>query len=1538
MPSFASSALRLLRHLLANRSDTQGPYAGTLTALDGNTAVAVVEAGISEAAGLGASYPADAAELAWRAQQQRLSVNLLGGTLSSHTADGPRGALAAAVGLSLSGIRATAFLSSADLASAQDLLTSAAGRHLPLVAHLDNRALAGHATATGSGHEVFHLSADSGCFMLFAANVQEAVDFTLIARRVAENTLIPGLVVMDGTQTALAMQDVALPGHELVKRYLGGPDDTVETPTPAQRLLFGNQRRRVPRWYDPDRPVLLGGVQSADNWGLGKAADNTFFVQQLKAELKQAFGLFAQLTGREHRSVSTHKTDDADLVLVVQGAAIETAEAVADHLRSAHRLKAGVLGLRALRPFPGPRIADLLGQKKRVCVLERMDSPTAGMPPLMRELQAALGRSLENGRSGLQLHADYPAMTEGGCPNTLSVIYGLGGLPLRGADLIGACTGADAIQQAQVYLGLAFSRAASPYPKRQVLLDRLRREYPDIANLGLTGDSETPDLRPAEALTLAVHRVSGRPGEDLPVEIGRLLQAVTEGRLRSHPAPAAEPWGGNCTDRLTCAPADLRDPGAQMPVDLSVLLADATAGQAGALAELREDGLLLLEDTGPGTELPSELASSLRQGRIGLYRIAAPELLSGTPETSPHVHGDYLLGAIFGVLLDADLIDLKPRRLLSVREQHLHSLTATQREAALNSFREGLERVHRLDNNALKASPVAARADEHEAPQAVRELSSADGAYDSLPRFWDQVGVLYRNGESGELTPDPYLATGAMPPLSSSFRDLSPQRDTFPVMDPTLCNGCAACWSRCPDGAVGAVALTPGSVLDAAIGRTGADALRPLASKLAARINTRCSDPEAEDTGLDDLVSEAWSWLQGKTSLPAERRQGLSEAIDKLREATAGLPVVATEPFFAGNGKAAKGDAELLFLAINPDTCKGCGICVSACEPGALTSVTQSRKTLADARNIWRAWEQLPDTATGTLDKVERDPRLDPLAATLLSRRHTASLAGGDSAEPGSGERLALRLAMAVAESRQRPAIDAFVSEVCASKELVSNLIREILADALPADDLDALARGLETVETHQAELSDFVATAERSIDSSIDARRLRRLVRLAQSLEDLAWRLKDGRQGFGRARLGMVLSAGSVAGWAGVFPNNPFATPVALDLTRDGPLLAVGLLEGQLRQSTDGFRLMRQARLELEHPADAAREGPALEQLSWRDLTPEERAICPPLLVIGGNDLLRGGGPAQIDKLLGSDLPIKVILLNELDLGLATEAALDTHLSAADDAGLDIALLALARRQACIAQTSLAAPEHLANCLQTILGFEGPALVHLHAPSPMRHGFAPEQMLERARQAMESRVLPLFLYDPSADGVFGSRLSLDGNPQPLAPWAGDAAEDTPTPASWALGERRFSACFTRLQQETPEPLPLADYLALDDAARAGKTPVVDGRAGDGSAVRFKVAPDLVRVCADRQQAWQVLQELAGLVTPFTARVEQSARDQVAAAHEAELASLRADYEARIDALQGEMLEKTRGEMRERMLQLAGYAAGGKARQGGDSS
>ena len=101
--------------------------------LDGRAAVATAEGRCAEAAVFGATHP-------WRGERARPETNWLDEPRSDIDAGAPRPAMAAAMGLALSGQRATVFLSGPDLALTQDLLRQAAGRHLPLVAPPARRA------------------------------------------------------------------------------------------------------------------------------------------------------------------------------------------------------------------------------------------------------------------------------------------------------------------------------------------------------------------------------------------------------------------------------------------------------------------------------------------------------------------------------------------------------------------------------------------------------------------------------------------------------------------------------------------------------------------------------------------------------------------------------------------------------------------------------------------------------------------------------------------------------------------------------------------------------------------------------------------------------------------------------------------------------------------------------------------------------------------------------------------------------------------------------------------------------------------------------------------------------------------------------------------------------------------------------------------------------------------------------------------------------------------------------------------------------
>lgn len=1517
MANFTNSTLRLLRRVLGPLPRGEGPYAGTSTVLDGNSAVAVTEASLGETAALGASFPADAAMLAFRSEQSRQGINLAGAPLAALPAEGPRGALAAATGLALAGTRAACFLASPDLAGSLDLLAAAAGRHLPLVVQVANRALPGHGATLGSGHEALHLAADAGCFILVAATVQQAVDFTLIARRVAEQTLIPGLVVTDGGETALGIQEVKLAPPELVRQLLGSPDDEIPVPSSAQELIFGPVRRRVPCWHNPDRPVLLGGVESGSTWGLGSAAQRVFFEGHLMASLNETFSRFEQLTGRQHHALSSFQMQDSRLVLVAQGAAIETAEAVAEGLRRTHQV--GVVGLQVLRPFPGAEIARLLGQGQRVCVLERLDGPIDGDPPLLREIRAALGRALDNGRHGVTLHPGFPALNEGRMPRLLSVVYGLGGLPLRAADLMELCRQAERIDRPRVYLGMSFVPAVSRYPKRQVLLDRLRRAHPEIADLGITATQPAPDLRPKGAIGIAIHRISGQLSNGLITEIAALLHPVLKGQVRGRPALCAEPWGALCIDRITHANDHLLDAGDDMPADLAVVTAPLSLAGLDPLAGLSPNGAILVASAASPDALWQSLPPATRQAlqarRHSLYHLPLV----------PDSGNDTLLGGLCAVLLDQGLLDVSPRRLTGARETLLKDTVAAV-QPPLAAFKSGLEAVRKIDSDTLAGELPAAPPEPKEAPAVLRQFGPSDDGYDSLPRFWDQVGVLHHQGATAELAPDPYLALGVMPPLSAGFRDLSPLRTKMPAYDPALCTGCGTCWSVCPDAAIGVRLFTPRRLLDIGVRHGAGDALSPLLGRLAKQMGKLCQAAAAVPPArAAELMEQALVQVQQQAPLPAERAAAITAAAATWKEAIGDTPLAATAAFFHGPEQEHPGEGLLLSLAINPDACKSCGLCVAHCAPKALRGEAQTSATVQHHRQRWERLQWFTKGTSASIEQAVTHPELSPLAAAMLAQRPAASLNGSDGAEPGSGARVALRQVLAAAEAQLAAAYAQWAGEVRNAREGIARLIHTALADALPADDLDALAQGLATVETRQAELRSLIGAAEERLDLTIDTARLRRLVTLAQDLGALFERLAHGRQGMGRARLGVVLSSGLAQGWSGTFPYNPFAQPVTVDLTGDGAALAAGLLEGQLRRAAADFALVRKARLELDHPDQAPRHWAELDRLSWHDLTAEERAACPSLLLVGGADVLAGRGLAQLFHLLGSDLPIRIMVFADLDLGLASRTGMDSTVAPVADAGIKLGLLALAQRRALVAQTSIAAPEHLLASCRAAFGYQGPAMLHLHAPSPSRHGFPTRETLARADRAANSRLFPLFRYDPTAEGVFGARLSLAGNQAPRAEWLADADTGPLTPAHWALGERRFAGFFAILRDDDPTPVNIADYLALNDQGRAGKTPVL-AVAGNGEAPRrYRVDERLIQVCDQQRHAWRSLQELAGLVTPFTARVRAEAEASVAAERQAELAEQKSRYEEQLGRLREDLFAEIRQDMQGRLMRMAGY-------------
>ncbi len=1452
MSALRTVAIRWYRKVFGAPAGADIREQGLDCVLDGNTAVALSEAAIATHAVLGGAEPAAGADAVWLGELDHGATNLFGETLSAQTAEGPRGMIAAATGLAMAGRRVTAFLSGTDIAAAQDLLYSAAGKHVPLVLHVGTRAAAAHGAALGSGHETVHLSADAGLFVLFAANVQEAVDFTYIARRVTEESLVPGLVVMDGEQTALAPQDVRLLSPAQAGDFVGTAREAIPAPTAAQKLLFGETRRRVPAWHDLDEPVLTGALFDKDSFALGAFARRPFFDVFVAESLHAACARFAARTGRQYEGLSRYRLQDAQTVLLAEGAAVETARVAADELRERHKVKAGVIGIHALRPFPAAELAAALEGRDAVVVLERSTAPIAAEPPLTREVRAAVDRQDGTRR-----------------PRCTPVLYGLGGLPLRVADLVEFCCRSDVHSRELWFLGLAFDDESGDQPKREVMLDALRRAYPDVAGSAFRAAAGAAPIRPARSLTIAIRR--GDAGRELLGAAGALLHALEGGRVRAHPGVGWPAWSASRIDWLTHGDETLHDPGSDLVADVTLDVAAAT---------------VLIGGSGAVFRVPLE------------------------PDDDHRL--EKLLGGLFGALLGAGMLDAKPRRVIAARRRLLEGEAAGREEDLVTAFQAGLEQLveRGAENAAERGAPGRW---EGEAPAAVRHLGREDDGFASLPRFWDQTGVLYRDGSAERLTADPFLATGTIPPLSSTFNDTSQGRAGMPVLDPALCTGCGKCWTLCPDSAIGVVAATPAALIDTGIRITGADAVRQVAPKLASRIVSANKTAAAATFGR--MLGDAHAWLDDKMPLPEERKRAIRDGIGAIDARLGALPVAVTKPFFADAEAAKKDSAELLSIVINPEACKDCGLCVSHCEPRALQRAEPDAAALAHARGLWSAYADTPDTSSATLERVAQDPDVGAMAAILLSRYCQFALAGGDPAEAGSGEKAAVRLALSATEFHQQPIVQRYAEALTGAGESVSGLIEKTLSSTLTVEDLDAITDKLQRTTSPRLELRDLAEGIGAAGDHSIDTEYLLRLIDLHQQLESARHHLVEGEHGLGRARYGVAVAGGSAAEWAGAFPHNPFQAPVVIDMTGDVAQLAAGLVEGQLDETTGLVRLLRLAQLEVERPDGVDWKREALAKLHWQDLTEDELQLCPPLLLIGSDELLAGRGLGQLVWLLNSGLPVKVLVLSALAFG--QRGASDNN----PRAGLG--LLALGQRNAFVVQTSIADPGHLGASVLEALAFQGAALIQVYAPSPARHGYPASETFVQAGRAIGSRALPLFRYDPRADGVFGSRIDLGGNPAGGEALA--AAGDTGRPltlADWALGQERFAAHFEPLADNAENAVPMAEWLLLEPGRRKGKTPYVD--AGDGDeARRYSVSGALAASAGQCLANWRTLQELAGVVTPFTERLEQGIRAELAAEHQAALDAQKAAAAAELREVQQQTQAEIARNIRSRLLQLA---------------
>jgi pyruvate ferredoxin oxidoreductase alpha subunit len=304
-------------------------------------------------------------------------------------------ALAACLGSAMVGTRSFTATSSHGLAYMHEMLTYAAGGRFPLVLAIANRSIGPPWSIWGEQQDSIQ-QRDTGCIQLYVETAQEALDTTIQAFKIAEDprVLTPVMVCLDGFHLSHAEESVEIPDAGDVERFLP-PFRTSAT-------------------LDPDNPMTLAVGASGEQYTLWRSEQQTA-IREAGSIIGDVDEEFGQVFGRKYGGlVDAYRCDDADLTIAIMGSFAGVVRDAVDALRQ-KAVKAGMLRVRAFRPFPNQVVRQHLANAHHLVVIDR-DLSYGNEGALCSEIRGAL-------------------YGQGNVPPIVNFIAGLGGADLLADEI-----------------------------------------------------------------------------------------------------------------------------------------------------------------------------------------------------------------------------------------------------------------------------------------------------------------------------------------------------------------------------------------------------------------------------------------------------------------------------------------------------------------------------------------------------------------------------------------------------------------------------------------------------------------------------------------------------------------------------------------------------------------------------------------------------------------------------------------------------------------------------------------------------------------------------------------------------------------------------------------------------------------------------------------------------------------------------------------------------------------------------------------------
>jgi len=1432
-------------------------FPGIRVTANGNQLVSYhTEARIADA---GVFYPITPSTEGGELYQQAFSegkLNVFGGNTIAVEAEGEHAAQGGAIAHSVCGKRVVNYTSGQGVVYGVEQYYHAPGKCSTMVLEVGARALTKHALNVHCGHDDVYGALDTGWIIVFGKDAQQAADQSLIVRRITELSLTPAMNVMDGFLTTHLERTFYKHEAQLIREYLGAPEDVIDCPTESQRKLFGPTRRRVPKMIDLANPVLLGPVQNQEHYMQGVVARRDNFVEPILDFFEAAYTDFAALTGRYYGLITEYKCDDADTVFVSLGSAAENIEAAVDHLREREKASVGSIHINVFRPFPEAAIVKALAGKKNVIILERTDEPMAGDNPMGRDIRTALNKALQ-GVDGI------PKITPAQMPTLFAGIYGLGSRDFRPEHTIGAY---------EYAIGKR-ARRDGKRAKDGASFMVLGVEHPYEVK-----SDDTPSLLPDKAIAVRFHSVGGwgaiTTGKNLGAIIGDLNDLLYDRdkvvdefgnpkeiiHVSANPKYGSEKKGAPTSYFMIAAPERIRVNCDLRHVNV-VLCCDPKAfTHTNPLDGMAEGGSLVWESDEEGEaaweRLPLWARKQIIDKKIRVFTLPGFKIAREATDRGDlqlRMQGNAFLGAFFSVSPMLQEFGITPEQFRdAVHKQYVKKFGKLGDAVVVSNMEvmtKGFELVREIKVGELEAADRSTLRGRALLPIVMPEsIAASEGCSTgcrTIPPPPNQTArtpltrvaefdAMFRAKLGYNQPANAYAALGIMAAGSGDTASKYVARRETPLYIPENCTQCMECIAVCPDTALPNCSQDLDTILHAAVANYVSDSSeRQKMLKLLPEISKQTRERMREAVAKNDKTP-AQTFIKDVThavnGFSPKAKEEFFSVIDKVP-----MAFHKANAIFATPEKRNPGSGGVFSIFVS-DLCKGCAACVTACgEHDALRMVQETEEVNAEHESGTAFLNLLPDTSPKYLglynDTRPQDSKTATLRNMLMVRRNYDALVSGDGACAGCGEKSILRSIAAVTEAYMRPLYHAKADRFRRKADELETVGEQKLAElkARSAEEYELfkqavahllMALGGEDDKDTRARMAAHGPISDRDTIGAITAV-LRHEAFIHKNLQPI-----DGRAANGMSVMAMAAHTGCNTVYGSTPPNNPHPYPWMNSLFQDG--ITVGWLLGESftvdhgRRSVIPERLL-DALMTREKDIINAREYYEYVHFSDAVMTDQEVLEMPKVWVVGGDGGMGDIGYQNMSKVILQNRPnVKAVMLDTQVYSNTGGQNSDStpmlggnymNMFGTATQGKNVEKKTVAETflaghgSPYVAQISIANAPKLYRSILDGIEYRGTAFLQCFTTCQPEHGVADDMALTQAQRVRDSRGAPEFVFNPRLGETYQEALDVKGNPSIDLDWYEAKFKSTNeayryTVAHWCATEARFRNHLKKIKME----------------------------------------------------------------------------------------------------------------------------------------